>query len=110
MNIIDFPIKPKKQTQWHWRIHPYFTKQASNVVREYVKNFSNELDLNKCEREFIKIEKEILPLVKFVRESKQKDVDLYKIKDWYPKGIKLPSNSDFEFVEDLPLIPRGVLG
>ncbi len=146
MKIIDFPIKPEKQKQWHWRIHPYFTKQASNVVREYIRNFSKEddvildpfcgtgvtliealtlkrrtigvdlsplavfitretcvtpIDLEKCEREFKKIEKEILPLVKFVRESNQEKINDYKIKDWYPKGIKLPSNSDFEFVEDL---------
>jgi len=34
MKTIDYPIKPLKQQQWHWRIHPYFTKQASNVVRD----------------------------------------------------------------------------
>lgn len=146
MEIIDFPIKPTKQQQWHWRIHPYFTKQASNVVREYIRNFSKEgdlvldpfcgtgvtliealtlkrraigvdlaplavfitretcvapIDLEKIDGEFQKIEEEITPLVKFVNKSNQKKIDDYKITDWYPKGIRLPSNSDFEFVEDL---------
>ncbi len=146
MGIIDYPIKPLKQQQWHWRVHPYFTKQASNVVREYIRNFSEEgdivldpfcgtgvtliealtlkrraigvdldplavfitretcvapIDLEKFEKEFRKIEKEIMPLVKFVREAKQKEIDDYRIKEWYPKGVKLPSNSDFKFVEDL---------
>lgn len=146
MTVIDYPIKPEKQKQWHWRIHPYFTKQASNVVREYIRNFSKEGDvildpfcgtgvtliealtlkrraigidlsplatfitretcvapvnLERFEKEFQKIEKEILPLVNFVKEADQKSINNYKIKDWYPKSIKLPSNSDFEFVEDL---------
>ena len=39
---IDYIIKPEKGKQRHYKIHPYFTKQASNVVREYIKNFSSE--------------------------------------------------------------------
>jgi len=146
MSSIDYPIKPEKQKQWHWRIHPYFTKQASNVVREYVRNFSKEgdivldsfcgtgvtliealtlkrraigvdlsplavfitretcvapIDIEKFDKEFDKIKKAILPLVEFIRKDNQELIDDYKIEEWYPKGIKLPSNSDFEFVEDL---------
>jgi hypothetical protein len=36
---IDKAIIPKKQQQWHYKIHPYFTKQASNVVRTYIEHF-----------------------------------------------------------------------
>jgi len=42
---IDYSIKPEKAKQWHYKMHPYFTKQASNVVREYIKNFSSEREI-----------------------------------------------------------------
>ncbi len=44
MEIIKHPIKPKKEITWHYKSHPYFTKQASNVVSEYIKHYSNEGD------------------------------------------------------------------
>jgi len=44
MNIIQHPIKPEKQKAWHWRMHQYFTKQASNVVAEYIMHYSKEGD------------------------------------------------------------------
>lgn len=146
MEVIDKAIIPKKQTQWHWRIHPYFTKQASNVVAEYIKRFSkvgdivldpfcgtgvtqieslvnrrrtigvdisplsvfltretcfSPIDINLFDIEFKKLEKVLSPLIELVRNSDDKKISNYKITDWYPKGVKLPSNSDFEFVEDL---------
>ena len=42
--IINHPIKPQKEKAWHNFVHPYFTKQASNVVREYIKNHTKEGD------------------------------------------------------------------
>lgn len=35
--MINHSIKPEKGKAWHIYMHPYFTKQASNVVREYLK-------------------------------------------------------------------------
>ena len=43
------PIPPKKQGKHrHWGSHPYFTRQAWNVVQEYIKCFSqiNDIVLN----------------------------------------------------------------
>ena len=45
MEIINHPIKPHKGKAWHSKSHPYFTKQAHNVVNAYIKHFSNEGDL-----------------------------------------------------------------
>ncbi len=42
MDIIKYPIKPEKEKTWHYKSHPYFTKQAANVVREYIAHFSHE--------------------------------------------------------------------
>ena len=143
---IDYSIKPEKAKQWHYKMHPYFTKQASNVVREYIKKFSSEgevildpfvgtgvtaiesltlrrktvaidlsplacfitrescispVKLDEFETEFRKLEANLKDTIKFVRKSQEKEIENYKIKEWYPKGIRLPSNSDFEFVEDL---------
>jgi len=39
---IEKAFTPKKATEWHFKIHPYFTKQASNVVAEYVKHYSKK--------------------------------------------------------------------
>lgn len=44
MEIIKHPIKPKKEKTWHYKSHQYFTKQASNVVSEYIKHYSKEGD------------------------------------------------------------------
>lgn len=143
---IDYSIKPEKAKQWHYKLHPYFTKQASNVVREYIKNFSGEnevvldpfvgtgvtaiesltlkrkaiavdlsplacfitresclspVNLANFETEFRNLEMKLKEMVEFAREAKDKEIENYKMKEWYPKGIRLPSNSDFEFVEDL---------
>ncbi len=42
--IINHPIKPEKERAWHFKSHPYFTKQAHNVVAEYIEHYSNEGD------------------------------------------------------------------
>jgi DNA modification methylase len=41
---IEKAIAPRKAQQWHYKIHPYFTKQASNVVRSYIEWFSKKGD------------------------------------------------------------------
>jgi len=44
MEIINHPIKPEKEKAWHYKSHPYFTKQAHNVVSAYIEHFSKEGD------------------------------------------------------------------
>ncbi len=44
MEIINYPIKPEKEKSWHFKSHPYFTKQASNVVATYIEHHSKEGD------------------------------------------------------------------
>ena len=44
MDIIKHPIKPQKEKTWHYKSHPYFTKQASNVVSEYINNYTIQGD------------------------------------------------------------------
>lgn len=44
MDIVSTPIKPEKQKSWHFYMHPYFTKQASNVVSEYIQHYTKEGD------------------------------------------------------------------
>ncbi len=41
MEIINNPIIPHKGKAWHNKSHPYFTKQASNVVAQYIEHYSN---------------------------------------------------------------------
>jgi len=143
---IEKAITPRKAQQWHFKIHPYFTKQPANVVRAYIEHFSNKgdtildpfcgtgvtaiesltlrrrsinvditplsifltkqtciapVDLDKFQLAFNKLEKRLSNAVKFVRRAKEKEIADYEIEEWYPKKKKLPSNSDFEFVEDL---------
>lgn len=35
-----FPAEKAKA--WHYKIHPYYTKQPSNVVGEYIRHFCSE--------------------------------------------------------------------
>lgn len=44
MDIIRHSIKPEKSKVWHIYMHPYFTKQASNVVARYIEHFSEPGD------------------------------------------------------------------
>lgn len=144
---IETPIlPPEKAKQWHFKIHPYFTKQPANVVRAYISHFSKKgntvLDpfcgtgvtaiecltarrksinidiaplaifltrqtciapvvLKKFQIAFNQLEKRLKETVEFSRRAKDREVERYKIKSWYPQGVRLPSNSDFEFVEGL---------
>ncbi len=41
------------------------------------------------------------PIVSFLGKASSKELEEYKLEAWYPQGVKLPSNADREFVEDL---------
>ncbi len=139
-----FPAEKGKA--WHYKIHPYYTKQPSNVVGEYIRHFCPEgglvvdpfcgsgvtaiealtnrrrtvcldldplavfitrqsclapVDLNAYWEAYRQVEQERKPVVEFVRQASSKDLDDYELKEWYPKGVKLPSNADRGYVEDL---------
>jgi len=139
-----FPAEKAKA--WHYKIHPFYTKQPSNVVGEYIRHFSAEgdlvvdpfcgsgvtaiealtnrrravcidldpfatfitrqtclapVDLNAYWEAYRQIEEEMAPIVEFVRKASAQELEEYEIKEWYPKGVKLPSNADRGYVEDL---------
>jgi DNA modification methylase len=139
-----FPAEKAKA--WHYKIHPYYTKQPSNVVGEYIRHFCPEgglvvdpfcgsgvtaiealtnkrraicmdldplavfitrmtclapVDLNAYWEVYRQVEKEMKPIVEFVRNASLKELDDYELKEWYPKRVKLPSNADRSYVEDL---------
>jgi len=139
-----FPAEKAKA--WHYKIHPYYTKQPSNVVGEYIRHFCSEgglvadpfcgsgvtaiealtnrrraicldldplavfitrmtclapVDLTSYWDAYRHVEQEMKPIVDFVRKASPKELEDYKLKQWYPKGVKLPSNADREYVEDL---------
>lgn len=43
-NPIDTYYPALKAQQWHYKIHPYFTKQPGNVVSKYIEHFTNKGD------------------------------------------------------------------
>ncbi len=139
-----FPAEKAKA--WHYKIHPFYTKQPSNVVGEYVRHFCPEgglvvdpfcgsgvtavealtnrkrtvcidldplatfitrqtclapVDLNAYWDAYRQIEEEMWPIVSFVCSASPKELEDYKLTEWYPKGVKLPSNADRGYVEDL---------
>ena len=143
---IDRAFPAEKAKAWHYKIHPYYTKQPSNVVGEYIRHFCPEgglvvdpfcgsgvtaiealtnrrrtvcldldplavfitrqtclapADLNAYWDAYRQIEEEMWPIVNFVRSASAKELKDYELKEWYPKGVKLPSNADRGYVEDL---------
>ncbi|MCJ7656137.1 MAG: hypothetical protein MUO97_12730 [Dehalococcoidia bacterium] len=137
---------PQKYQAWHRMIHPYYTKQPSNVVGEYIRHFCPEgglvadpfcgsgvtaiealtnrrraicldldplavfitrmtclspVDLIAYWDAYHRVEKQIKPIIDFVRKASPKKLEDYKLKQWYPKDVKLPSNADREYVEEL---------
>jgi len=139
-----FPAEKAKA--WHYKIHPYYTKQPSNVVGEYIRHFCPEgglvvdpfcgsgvtgiealtnkrrticldldplavfitrmtclapVDLNAYWEAYRQVEQEMKPIVEFVRNASPKESDDYELKEWYPREVKLPSNADRGYVEDL---------
>lgn len=143
---IRTPMPAKKHEAWHFKIHPYYTKQPSNVVAAYIQHFCPEgglvadpfcgsgvtaiealsnrrrvvvgdldpfavfitrmtclapVDLHAFWRGYRKVENEMRPTMKFVRKATPDELAEYDLKAWYPKGIRLPSNADRGYVEDL---------
>jgi len=139
-----FPAE--KARAWHYKIHPFYTKQPSNVVGEYIRHFSSEgdlvvdpfcgsgvtaiealtnrrrtvcidldplavfitrmtclapVDLNAFWDAYRQVEEEMAPIVEFMRKASPKELEKYELEEWYPKGVKLPSNADRGYVEDL---------
>jgi len=139
-----FPAEKTKA--WHYKIHPYYTKQPSNVVGEYIRHFCPEdglvvdpfcgsgvtaiealtnrrrticidldplavfitgqtclapVDLNAYWEAYRQVENKMQPIMEFVRNASPKELEDYELKEWYPKGVKLPSNADRGYVEDL---------
>jgi DNA modification methylase len=139
-----FPAEKAKA--WHYKIHPFYTKQPSNVVGEYIRHFcpvgglvvdpfcgsgvtgiealTNRrraicldldplaifitkqtclapVDLNAYWEAYRQVEEKLWPLVEFVRSASPRELEGYELKEWYPKGVKLPSNADRGYVEDL---------
>jgi hypothetical protein len=47
------------------------------------------------------VEEKMEPVVDFIRSASAKGLEDYKLTEWYPKGVKLPSNADRGYVEDL---------
>jgi len=139
-----FPAEKAKA--WHYKIHPYYTKQPSNVVGEYIRHFCPEgglvadpfcgsgvtaiealtnrrraicldldplavfitrmtclapVDLIAYWDAYRQLEQEMKPIVDFVRKASPKELENYKLKEWYPKDVKLPSNADRGYVQEL---------
>ncbi|MEE9552969.1 MAG: DNA methyltransferase [candidate division Zixibacteria bacterium] len=145
MDIIRHPIPPQKGLAWHNRSHPYFTKQASNVVNQYISHYSkekdlifdpfggtgvtaieaitlrrkvvimdinplacfiikqtcNNIDINAFAKEFDKIKENLKKTIEELDKMSLPKLEKHLQNYWYPKNIPLPSNSDFELVEDL---------
>jgi len=59
------------------------------------------VDLNAYWEAYRQIEEEMWPIVNFVRSASPTELEDYKLTEWYPKGVKLPSNADRGYVEDL---------
>jgi DNA modification methylase len=139
-----FPAEKTKA--WHYKIHPYYTKQPSNVVGEYIRHFCPEgglvadpfcgsgvtgvealtnkrrvicidldplavfitrmtclapVDLNAYWEAYRQVDQEMNPIMEFVRNASPQELDDYDLREWYPRGVKLPSNADRGYVEDL---------
>jgi len=56
------------------------------------------VDLNAYWEAYHQIEKEMNPIVEFVRQASAKELDDYELKEWYPKGVRLPLNANRGYV------------
>lgn len=90
---INYAIKPEKEKAWHNYIHPYFTKQASNVVRAYIEHYSRKGDLvldpfggtGVTAIEALTLRRRVIlvdinPLACFIAEQTVKNIDTEKLR------------------------------
>ena len=145
MQIIDHPILPHKGRSWHNISHQYFTKQASNVVAEYIEHYSKpgdvvldcfcgtgvtaiealrlgrkvialdinplacfitemncaQFDIDTLINTFLKIKKKVKKQIDAYYALSNEELDSIPIEYWYPKNVRLPKNSDFDYVDNL---------
>jgi MinD superfamily P-loop ATPase len=59
------------------------------------------VDLDEFQKAFNELERELSDCVNFVRKASDKKIEKYEIEEWFPKNVRLPSNADCEYVEDL---------
>jgi len=59
------------------------------------------VDLNTYWDAYRQVEKQMKRVLEFARKASPEELEAYEIKEWYPKGVKLPSNADRGYVEDL---------
>ena len=115
MEIINQSILPKKSQVWHLYMHPYFTKQASNVVAEYIEHFSKEgdtifdcfcgtgvtaIEALRFKRKIIAMD--INPLACFITEQTIKRVDTNRLKKAFIK-LEKTVGKEIENIDNLPI-------
>ncbi|MBM3202977.1 hypothetical protein FJZ55_03605 [Candidatus Woesearchaeota archaeon] len=67
-----------------------------------------QVDTEKLLRCFNDIRDDVGEEIQRIDSLKEKELAKEKIKHWYPKGIRLPANSDIEFVEEVYLLQSNV--
>jgi hypothetical protein len=61
----------------------------------------SEVEIRKLGEAYLDISKKISKSVEFVRTSSEEDIENYKIEEWFPTNIQMPSNSDFKTFDEL---------
>ena len=113
--MILHPIKPEKHKAWHSRSHPYFTKQAANVVATYIEHHTKPgetvldpfggtgvtaIEALRLRRKAIIMD--LNPLACFIMEQTCKQIDTNRMKTAYSQleaQVKKP-------IEDIYKIPN----
>lgn len=70
---------------------------ATFITNQLIK----QIDINNLKRSFIKLEENVIDKIKYYNSLSKSEMSLEENPYWYPQKIKLPSNSDFKYVEDL---------
>jgi DNA modification methylase len=114
MEIINYPIKPEKQKAWHLYMHPYFTKQASNIVSAYIQHYTKPgetvLDpfcgTGVTAAEALALKRKVImmdlnPLACFITEQTVAKINTEKFKDEFNK-LYNSVGKDIEKIDKLP--------